>query len=138
RGVRRGPRARAGVRRGGGGAGVPRAPPGPGPGPPPRHRLGGCVVSAFSDVSADTVGAAVLDRLRTLVELESPSDDEAGLRAVAGAVAAQLVAAGAAVDTVDVPGVGEHLVARVPGLGGPTGGGPTGGGPAAGGDARPL
>lgn len=62
----------------------------------------------------DRPGAA-LERVRRLVELESPSHDEPRLRAIAGDVAAQLVACGADVDTVDAPGVGEHVVGRIPG-----------------------
>lgn len=58
-----------------------------------------------------------LARLRALVELESPSTDEARLRAVAAWLAAELAGAGGDVDTVDVPGVGEHVVARFPGSG---------------------
>ena len=57
----------------------------------------------------------VLERLRRLVELESPSSDEARLRAIAGWMSAELTALGAAVETVDVAGVGEHVVARVAG-----------------------
>lgn len=57
-----------------------------------------------------------LERLRRLVELESPSDDEARLRAVASDFAAQLVDLGARVETVDAPGVGEHVIGRLPGL----------------------
>jgi glutamate carboxypeptidase len=59
---------------------------------------------------------AALERLRRLVELESPSGDEAGLRAVAADLAAQLAACGAEVDTVDIPGLGEHVLGRIPGL----------------------
>lgn len=57
----------------------------------------------------------VLERLRQLVELESPSSDEPRLRAVAAWMASALAGLGADVDTVDVPGVGEHVVARLAG-----------------------
>lgn len=62
------------------------------------------------------VGEGALERLRRLVELESPSHDEARLRAAAADFAAQLTDAGARVETVDVPGVGEHVIGRLPGL----------------------
>jgi glutamate carboxypeptidase len=57
----------------------------------------------------------VLDRLRRLVELESPSSDQVRLRAVAGNLAAELMELGAAVETVDVDGVGEHVIGRLAG-----------------------
>lgn len=59
--------------------------------------------------------SGALERLRRLVELESPSGDEAGLRAVAADFAAQLGALGAEIETVDAPGVGEHVIGRIPG-----------------------
>lgn len=71
-------------------------------------------MSVFAGIEPSEVAASVLQRLKRLVELESPSNDEAALKAVAAEVTAELVAAGAAVETVAVPGVGEHLVARVP------------------------
>jgi glutamate carboxypeptidase len=58
---------------------------------------------------------AALDRVRRLVELESPSHDEAALRAVAADLVVQLMGCGAETDTVDAPGVGEHVVARIAG-----------------------
>ena len=61
------------------------------------------------------LGDATLDRLRRLVVLESPSGDEPRLRAVAGDLAAELAAIGADVDTLVVPGIGEHVIARVEG-----------------------
>ena len=73
-------------------------------------------MSAFDAVTPAALGEATARRLRRLVELESPSPDEPALRAIAAEVAAALVAAGADVDTVDAPGVGEHVVARIPGL----------------------
>lgn len=57
----------------------------------------------------------VLERLRAWVEMESPSGDEARAAALADAIAAELAAAGAAVERVPAPGWGVHLVARVPG-----------------------
>lgn len=59
-----------------------------------------------------------LRRLRQLVELESPSHDEARLRAIAAAFAAQLTDLGARVETRDAEGVGEHVIGRIPGSAG--------------------
>ena len=58
---------------------------------------------------------ALLGRLRTLVELESPSGDIPGMTALAAAIQAELSAAGAAVDRLDAPGCGVHLEARLGG-----------------------
>ncbi len=66
-----------------------------------------------TDAGAARDGA--LRRLRQLVELESPSHDEARLRAIAAAFAAQLTELGARVETRDAEGVGEHVIGRVPG-----------------------
>jgi glutamate carboxypeptidase len=71
-------------------------------------------VSAFDAVPADTLAAAALERLRRLVELESPSTDQARLRALAGEVAAAMAGVGAEVDTLDVD-VGEHVIGRIDG-----------------------
>lgn len=73
-------------------------------------------MSLFAGMDAAAVRDRTLERLRRLVELESPSSDEARLRAVAAWVAQELGRAGGDVDTVDVPGVGEHVVARFPGI----------------------
>lgn len=72
-------------------------------------------MSQFIDLAGQGAGERALERLRTLVELESPSDDEVRLRAVAAEMAGALTAAGVDVDTEDVPGVGEHVVGRVAG-----------------------
>jgi glutamate carboxypeptidase len=69
-------------------------------------------VSAFEGVSGEALEAEAVEYLRRLVELESPSGDEARLRAVAGDVAATLAGLGVDVDTEDVPGVGEHVIGR--------------------------
>ena len=72
--------------------------------------------SSDSGSGAGVSGAnRVLTRLQRLVELESPSGDEARLRAVAAEMASQLTSAGAEVETVDVPGIGEHVIGRLPG-----------------------
>ncbi len=73
----------------------------------------------FTDLDSGALKDATLDRLRRLVELESPSSDETRLRAVAAELVAQLIEVGAAVETVDVSGVGEHVIGRVPGDGAP-------------------
>jgi glutamate carboxypeptidase len=72
-------------------------------------------VSVFDDIPPDRLTGATLERLRRLVELESPSADEAGLRAVAGDFAAELAATGAEVDTIDIEGLGEHVIGRLSG-----------------------
>lgn len=72
-------------------------------------------MSAFPAGTEGPLGDDAVARLRGLVEIESPSGDEVRLRAVAGAFAAGLIAAGADVDTRDVPGVGEHVIGRVAG-----------------------
>lgn len=72
-------------------------------------------MSAFAGLEPASVRERTLMKLRRLVELESPSSDEAGLRAVAGWLASELAGLGGEVDTVDVDGVGEHLVCRVEG-----------------------
>lgn len=72
-------------------------------------------MSVFDDLSSRHLGDAALERLRRLVELESPSDHEPGLRAVAADFAAELAATGADVDTVDIEGLGEHVVGRLAG-----------------------
>ena len=56
-----------------------------------------------------------LRRLRRLVTLESPSGDEARLRAIAADLTAELVRMGAEVETRDAPGTGEHVIGRLPG-----------------------
>jgi glutamate carboxypeptidase len=58
---------------------------------------------------------SALDRLRRLVELESPSHDEPRLRTIAGALALDLARLGFDVETRDIPGVGEHVLGRLPG-----------------------
>ncbi len=63
----------------------------------------------------EKAAGSVLERLRALVELESPSEDEDRLRALAGHLARTLTDLGAAVERVEAPGVGEHLVARARG-----------------------
>lgn len=72
-------------------------------------------MSAFHEPDHAALTEAALARLERLVTLESPSDDEVRLRALAGDFAAELTACGAAVDTVDLPGVGEHVIGRLAG-----------------------
>lgn len=72
-------------------------------------------MSAFDGLDTAAVRDAALARLRRLVALESPSHDEAGLRAVAGWFAAEVAGLGGDVESVDVPGTGEHVIARVAG-----------------------
>lgn len=70
---------------------------------------------AFDGAEAVDVRVATLARLRRLVELESPSGDEMRLRAVAAGFAEQLTVLGAATQTRDAPGVGEHVIGRLHG-----------------------
>lgn len=72
-------------------------------------------MSVLDGVPDAALRESVLQRLRRLVELESPSGDELRLRALAGDFAAELTGAGAAVETEDVPGVGEHVIGRIEG-----------------------
>lgn len=72
-------------------------------------------MSAFTGLDPAEVQASALARLQALAELESPSGDEPRLRAVAAWLAGELARLGAEVDTVDVAGVGEHVVARIAG-----------------------
>lgn len=62
----------------------------------------------------EAVRNAVLRRLRRLVELESPSGDEARLRAIAADFAATLTELGATVETRAIEGVGAHVIGRLP------------------------
>jgi glutamate carboxypeptidase len=71
-------------------------------------------MSAFDSLPPRALAHAALDRLRRLVELESPSSDPVRLRAAAGEVAAALTGVGARVETVDVD-VGEHVIGRLAG-----------------------
>ncbi|HSH46615.1 MAG TPA: M20 family metallopeptidase [Longimicrobiales bacterium] len=72
-------------------------------------------MSVFDGSSLPDLGNRALERMRSLVELESPSDDEVRLRAVAAEFASELTTLGAEVDTEDVEGVGEHVIGRVAG-----------------------
>lgn len=72
-------------------------------------------MSAFERTDPVDLRDGALRRLRRLVELESPSDDEARLRAIAADLTAELVAVGAEVETRDIDGVGEHVIGRLGG-----------------------
>lgn len=62
-----------------------------------------------------TVEERVLERLRRLVEMESPSGDVARARALAEEIAAELRDTGAGATLVDAPGYGAHVRGRVEG-----------------------
>mgnify|MGYP001184926959 CR=1 FL=1 len=64
---------------------------------------------------AEAVERRVLDRLRRWVEHETPSGDEPACIALATDIASVFSGAGAEVETVDAPGWGRHVVARLPG-----------------------
>lgn len=72
-------------------------------------------MSVFERMDAAAVRDSALARLRRLVELESPSHDETRLRAVSAWFAAEAARLGGAIERVDVPGTGEHVVARFTG-----------------------
>ncbi|MGH7477870.1 MAG: M20/M25/M40 family metallo-hydrolase [Longimicrobiales bacterium] len=57
----------------------------------------------------------VLERLRRYVEHESPSGDAAANRALAALIAGDLERTGAAVQRIDAPSRGAHLLATLPG-----------------------
>lgn len=57
----------------------------------------------------------VLERLRGYVEVETPSRHEAGIRKLAGTIARDLEAAGAAIALTEAPGYGAHIVASIAG-----------------------
>jgi glutamate carboxypeptidase len=59
--------------------------------------------------------AGLLRRLRRLVELESPSDDEPRLRRLAAEFSEDLAGLGASIETREVDGVGTHVVGRLEG-----------------------
>ncbi len=70
-------------------------------------------MSVFAEVAEGELRAATLERVRRLVEAESPSTDEVRLRVIAAGLTTMLTEIGAEVDTVDVGGVGEHVIGRV-------------------------
>lgn len=57
---------------------------------------------------------AILDQIRAIVEIESPSGNEAASRAIADFIQAQLSEAGdaVAVERISVAGLGEHVILR--------------------------
>lgn len=55
---------------------------------------------------------ALLARVRRYVEIETPSGDVERMAALHALVAADLAATGAAVESVDAPGYGAHVIAR--------------------------
>lgn len=57
----------------------------------------------------------VLARLRTYVELETPSRHEEGIRRLAGMIARDLEVAGGSIALTEAPGFGAHIVASFPG-----------------------
>lgn len=71
-------------------------------------------MSALEGIPDLALRDGALDRVRRLVEIESPSGDAVGLSAVAAELVDELVSAGAEVETVPVS-VGEHVRATLPG-----------------------
>ena len=68
---------------------------------------------SIADAEAQT--RECIDLLRRLVEIESPTYDVAANLAVAELLEEALVAVGGDVERIPAPGLGEHLLARVPG-----------------------
>jgi glutamate carboxypeptidase len=66
-------------------------------------------------MSTDATTGRTLERLRRLVEAESPTGDVQAIERVAELVEAEARAAGGVVKRVAAPGLGAHLVARFPG-----------------------
>ena len=62
--------------------------------------------------------ADCVDLLRTLVEIESPTGDEAANLKVAGVLERQITEAGGMVERLQAPGLGVHLVGRFAGTSG--------------------
>lgn len=86
----------------------------PAPDPSPAGSTPGALARILAEQAA-AVQARVLDRLRRWVEQETPSGDEACAAALAGDIAAALVAAGAEAELVEAPGWGRHLLGRMAG-----------------------
>ncbi len=61
--------------------------------------------------SREVATQRVLERMRSYVEMESPSRSEGHIRALGGVILADLKRAGADVQLVDAPGYGAHIVA---------------------------
>ena len=68
---------------------------------------------SIADAEAQT--RECLDLLRRLVEIESPTRDVAANLAAAELLEEALVAVGGDVERIPAPGLGEHLLARIPG-----------------------
>lgn len=76
--------------------------------------------NAIEKVLGESEGAAmqrVLDRVRTYVEIETPSRDEHAIRRLAAIICKHLEEAGAAVALTEAPGYGAHIVATIDGAG---------------------
>jgi glutamate carboxypeptidase len=67
--------------------------------------------------SRDAATKRVVDRMRKYVEMETPSRSEGHIVALAGAIQADLRAAGADAELIDAPGYGAHVVGTIGGNG---------------------
>ena len=74
------------------------------------------VVEILGESRADAT-ARILERMRRYVEIETPSRNEAQIRVLAEMLALDLKSAGAAVQVIDAPGYGAHVVATIGGTG---------------------
>lgn len=70
---------------------------------------------SISIADAEARTRECLDLLRSLVKTESPTGDIAANLAVAELLEEALAAVGGAVERIPAPGLGEHLLARIPG-----------------------
>jgi glutamate carboxypeptidase len=74
---------------------------------------GGPAVEACLGLTTSQATDRVLRRARAYVEIETPSRDEAALRRLADRVRADLEDCGATVESIDAPGLGANLLARL-------------------------
>lgn len=70
----------------------------------------------LSIAEAEARSGECLEFLRSLVEIESPTGHVAANVAAADLLADALIAVGGSVQRIPAPGLGEHLLARIPGL----------------------
>ena len=72
-------------------------------------------IEAVLGESAEAATQRLLDRIRTYVEIESPSRHEDGIRRLGDVIAGDLKTAGASIEIIDAPGYGVHIVASFQG-----------------------
>ena len=72
------------------------------------------IEQVLNETAADAT-RRVIERMRSYVEMETPSRSEGNIRALAGVLAADLRMVGASVELIDAPGYGAHVVATIGG-----------------------